>query len=91
MKTYKINKFVMLPEKKKSDYDFQHRYAGTYGGVGTYLWSILNISSTSKLLIFDLFGIARLKDFIVADNKKTINKDLKGTEKMDRTDQNLTL
>lgn len=32
-----------------------------------------------------------LKNFIVTDNKKVINKVLKGIEKIDKTDQKLTL
>ena len=58
---------------------------------GTHWWSILNISSTSELLFIDSFEIAGLKNFIAKDNKKVINKVLKGIEKMERVDQKLTL
>ena len=51
----------------------------------------MNISPTSDLLFFDSFGIAGLKKFIVKYNKKIIDKVLKGIEKMDRVDPELTL
>ena len=57
----------------------------------THRWSILNISTTSELLFIDSFEIAGLKNFIAKDNKKVINKVLKGIEKMERVDQKLTL
>ena len=56
---------------------------------GTHSLSILNISLTSELLFFDSFWIAGLKN--LKDNKKIINKFLKGIEKRDRVDQKLTL
>ena len=58
---------------------------------GTHWWSILNISSTSELLFIDSFEIVGLKNFIAKDNKKVINKVLKGIKKMERVDQKLTL
>lgn len=41
---------------------------------GTHWWSISNISPTSKLLFFDSFGIADVKNFIVKEDKKLLTK-----------------
>ena len=51
----------------------------------------MNTSPTIGLLFFNSFLTAGLKNFIVTDDKNTISKVLKGIEKMDRTDQKLTL
>ena len=40
---------------------------------------------------FDSFGLVGLKEFIIQDDKKIINKILIGIEQMNRTDQKITL
>ena len=57
---------------------------------GTHLWSILNISPKSELLLFDSFGISCMKHFIVSGNKKVVGKVLKGLELADQKDNKLT-
>ena len=54
---------------------------------GTYL--ILNLRQT--FFFFDTFGVDGLKSFIIQDDKKVIEKILFGTEKMTRTDNEITL
>ena len=58
---------------------------------GTHWWSILNISSKSKILFFDSFEISGMKRFIVTNDKKVIRKVLKGLEIADKKDDKLTL
>lgn len=47
----------------------------------------LNIEPRNDLLFFDSFGLDGLKEFIVTDDKKIVEKILVGIEQMDRTDQ----
>lgn len=90
--SHKISKFTMfekmMPEKK---FSFMISNTDREDLPDTYWWNILNIFPTSGIFFFDLFGTTMLKNFIVTDNKKVINKVLKGIEKIDKTDQKLTL
>ena len=52
-------------------------------------WSILDITQ-KKDLLFYAFGVEGLKDFIITDDKKTIQKILSGIEKMTQTDDKIT-
>ena len=78
----------MMPEK---EYSFMISNTGREDLPDTYWWNILNIFPTSGIFFFDLFGTTMLKNFIVTDNKKVINKVLKGIEQIDKTDQKPTL
>ena len=40
---------------------------------------------------FDSFGLEGLKHFIIQDDKRTIDKILVGVDKMDKSDQKITL
>ena len=78
----------MMPEK---EYSFMISNTDREDLPDTYWWNILNIFPTSGIFFFDLFGTTMLKYFIVTDNKKVINKVLKGIEQIDKTDQKPTL
>ena len=87
-----MSKFIMfekmMPEK---EYSFMISNTDREDLPDTYWWNILNIFPTSGIFFFDLFGTTMLKYFIVTDNKKVINKVLKGIEQIDKTDQKPTL
>ena len=87
-----MSKFIMfekmMPEK---EYSFMISNTDREDLPDTYWWNILNIFPTSGIFFFDLFGTTMLKNFIVTDNKKVINKVLKGIEQIDKTDQKPTL
>ena len=57
---------------------------------GEHWWSILD-TEPKKELFFYLFGVDRLKNFIITDNKKTVQKILSGIEKMTQKDNKITL
>ena len=71
----KIKKVVMfekmMPEKKNTIIISNKDREDV---VGTQWWSISSISPTSKLLFFDSFGIADVKNFIVKEDKKLLTK-----------------
>ena len=55
------------------------------------MWSILNIEPKNELFFFYSFGLEDLKHFIIQDDKRTIDKVLVGIDKMDKSDQKITL
>ena len=58
---------------------------------GVHWWSILNIEPRTDIFFFDSYGIEGLKHFIIQDDKQIVDKILIGIEKMDRTDDKITL
>ena len=58
---------------------------------GTHWWSILDIEPKTDIFFFDSYGLDGLKHFIVQDDKEIIDKILIGIDKMDRTDDKITL
>ena len=58
---------------------------------GDHWWSILNIKPKKDLFFFDSFGYDALKNFIITDDKKTVQKILNRIKTMDQKDSKLTL
>ena len=58
---------------------------------GTHWWSILDIEPRTDIFFFDSYGIEGLKRFIIEDDKKIVDKILIGIEKMDKSDNKITL
>ena len=58
---------------------------------GTHWWSILDIEPKTDICFFDSYGLDGLKHFIIQDDKEIIDKILIGIDKMDRTDDKITL
>ena len=57
---------------------------------GTHWWSILDIDPKTDFFFFS-FGVNGLKNFIIQDDKKVIEKTFFGTEKLTRADNKITL
>ena len=58
---------------------------------GVYWWSILDIEPRTDIFFFDSYGIEGLKHFIIQDDREIVDEILIGIEKMDRTDNKITL
>ena len=58
---------------------------------GTHWWSILDIEPRTDIFLFYSYGIEGLKHFIIQDDKKIVDKILVGIDKMDRSDNKITL
>ena len=58
---------------------------------GTHWWSILDIEPKTDIFFLDSYGLDGLKHFIIQDDKAIIDKILVGIDKMDRTDNKITL
>ena len=57
----------------------------------THWWSILDIEPRTDIFFFDSYGLEGLKHFIIQDDKKIVDKILIGTDKMDKSDNKITL
>ena len=89
-----MNKFTNHSEmikEKKGKYPFIIPNTDDSSEKGTHWWSILNIEPKNELFFFDSFGLEGLKHFIIQDDKRTIDKILVGIDKMDKSDQKITL
>ena len=53
-------------------------------------WSILDLHPKRKILFFDSLGLSRLKNVVIKDDKKLINKILFCLEKFKLADDKLT-
>ena len=53
-------------------------------------WSILDIEPKDDIFFFDFFQIEDLKNFIIQDDRKVIEKILFGTQQMTRNDNKIT-
>ena len=58
---------------------------------GVHWWSILDIETRTDIFFFDSYELDGLKHFIIQDDKNIVDKILIGIEKMDRTDDKITL
>ena len=58
---------------------------------GTHWWSILDIEPRTDIFFFDSYGIEGLRHFIIQDDKKIVDKILVGIDKMDRSNNKVTL
>ena len=58
---------------------------------GQHWWSILDIEPRTDIFFFNSYGIEGLKHFIIQDDRPIVDNILIGIEKMDRTDDKITL
>ena len=57
----------------------------------THWWSFLDLHPRKEIFLFESFGFERFKEFIVEDERKTLNKILLGIEKLFKKDNKVTL
>ena len=89
-----INKFInhaAMIEDKKVKYPFTIGNTNLSEKKRHVLVEHTRYRTEKWYFFFDSFGLDDLKEFIIQDDKKTIDKILVGTEEMKRTDQKLTL
>ena len=58
---------------------------------GTHWWSFLDLHPRKEFFLFESFGFEGFKEFIVEDERKTLNKILFGIEKLFKKDNKVTL
>ena len=84
-----INHAAMIEDSSK--FPFIIANTGASDKPGVHWWSILDIEPRTDIFFFDSYGIEGLKHFIIQDDRKIVDKILIGIEKMDRTDDKITL
>ena len=62
------------------------------GKEGTHWWSFLEIASKDKIFLFDdSYGFIGLKEFIIDNDRKTLDSFFYGSEKMNKNDKKINL
>ena len=87
-----MNKFVNFQQIMKirgTNYPFLISNTDSFDKVGTHWWGILDIHLKAEIFFFDWFGLDGLKNFVIQDDQKIVQK--KEIEKMTKTDNKLTL
>ena len=84
-----INHAAMINDSGK--YPFIIQDTDDSSKSGTHWWSILDIEPRTDIFAFNSYGIEGLKHFIIQDDKKIVDKILVGIDKMDRSDNKITL
>ena len=84
-----INHAVMIEDGDKFHFIIANTDASDKPSV--HWWSILDIEPRTDIFFFDSYGIEGLKHFIIQHDKQIVGKILIGIEKMDRTDDKITL
>ena len=84
-----INHAAMIEDSGKFPFIIANADADDKPGV--HWWSISDIEPRTDVFIFDSYGLDGLKHFIIQDDKPVVDKILLGIEKMDRTDNKITL
>ena len=85
--TFHFLRFANLVKEKKAPYPFMIMNTDRAGKTGTHWWSFLEISSKEKIFLFDSFGFIGLKEFIIDNDRETIDKFFYGLEKMNKNDK----
>ena len=89
-----MNKFIdhsSMISQKKGKYQFAVANTNSSSEIGTHWWSVHDIEPKTDIFFFDSFGVDGLKNFIIQDHKKFIEKILFGTDQVKRTDDKITL
>ena len=84
-KTLKFLKITEMVKKKKSKYPFMIMNTDRSNEVGTHWWSFLEIASKDKIFLFDSYGFIGLKEFIIDNDRKTLDKFFYGLDKINKT------
>ena len=58
---------------------------------GTHWWNFLEISSKEQIFLFDSYGFVGLKEFIIDNDRKLIDKFFHGLTKMNKKDSAINL
>ena len=88
-----MNKFInhAAMTKDAGKYPFIIANTDAVDKPGQHWWSILDIEPPTNIFFFDSYGIEGLRHFIIQDDRPIVGKILIGIEKMDRTDDKITL
>ena len=88
-----VTKFISFHEMmiEKNRYLFIIMNTDRSDKNGTHWWSILDLHERKEFFLFDSFGFACLKEFIIDNDRNILNKILFGIEKLKNKDKKVTL
>ena len=73
-----------LIKEKRGSYSFMITNTNRSNKKGTHWWSVLELHNRKTLFLFDSFGFEGLKEFIILNYKKLIDKILFDLKKFKR-------
>ena len=89
--TFKFVNFRNLVKQKHPPYPFMIMNTGRAGKQGTHWWSFLEISSKEQIFLFDSYDFVGLKEFVIDNDRKLIDKFFHGLNKMNKKDSVINL
>ena len=88
---FRFVNFRSLVKEKNAPFPFMIMNTDRAGKQGTHWWSFLEISSKNQIFLFDSYGFLGLKEFIIDNNRKIIDKFFHGLSKMNKKDSAINL
>ena len=79
--------FHQLIKEKNGSYSFIIMNTDRSNEKGSHRWSVLEFHNRKKLLLFDSFSFEGLKEFIISNDKKRIDKILFDLKKFSKKTQ----
>ena len=89
--TFKFLNFTHLIKEKLASYPFMIMNTDRSGQEGDHWWSLLELYSKEQIFLFDSFGFIGLKEFIVDNDRKLVDRFFYGLEKINRRDKRINL
>ena len=89
--TFKFINFTHYIREKSAPYPFMVMNTDRSGKEGEHWWSLLEISSRDQIFLFDSFGFIGLKEFIIDNDKKIVDRFFYRLEKINKKDKKINL
>ena len=89
--TFKFFNFKHLIREKTAPYPFMIMNTDRSNKDGEHWWCLLEISFKDQIFLFDSFGFAGLKEFIIDNDKEIIDQFFYSLEKINKKDKVINL
>ena len=90
-RTPKFLKITEMVKRNKTKYPFMIMNIDRAGQEGTHWWNFLEISSKEQIFLFDSYGFVGLKEFIIDNDRDTIDSFFYGLEKINKKDRKINV
>ena len=89
--TFRFLNFTEVISEKDAPYPFMVMNTDRSNQKGTHWWSFLELSAKEYIFLFDSYGFIGLKEFIIDNDRKFIDKFFYGLEKINKKDKKINL
>ena len=89
--TFRFLNFTEVISEKDAPYPFMVMNRDRSNQKGTHWWSFLELSAKEYIFLFDTYGFISLKEFIIDNDRKLIDKFFYGLEKINKKDKKINL